>query len=447
MRLSDPDVETFCYQDGELMCESVLLREVVEQVGTPCYVYSADHITRRFSDFDGAFADVPHIICFAMKANSNLAILRLLSNLGSGIDVVSAGELYRAIQAGVPADRIVFAGVGKSVDEIIIAMKRGILMFNVESSQELDEINRVAESYGRKASVALRVNPDVDPETHPYIATGMKKSKFGIDIQTALDEYRRAAELPWIDVLGVHSHIGSQITTTGPFEDATERVLELVTRLRSEGIDIRYMNLGGGLGITYDRESPPTAFELAEKLNSSIRETGCTLLFEPGRNLVGNAGVLLSRVIYAKKTEAKQFYIADAAMNDLIRPSLYESYHEIRPLSEAVGSRPRSVADLVGPICESGDFLAKDRELPAFEPEDLFAVMSAGAYGFAMASNYNARPKPAEVLVRGNESHVIRKRETFQDLIQGEQVPEFLEPPKPVDAGMASGSSDGAGGG
>lgn len=437
-------METFCYKNGELMCESVLLREVAERVGTPCYVYSAEHITRQFMDFDKAFVNLPHIICFAMKANSNLAILRLLGNMGSGIDVVSAGELYRALQAGIPAERIVFAGVGKSVDEIIVAMKRGILMFNVESSQELDEINRVAEGFGRKAPVALRVNPEVDPKTHPYISTGMKKSKFGIDIQTALDEYRRAAEFPWIEVLGVHSHIGSQITTTGPFEDATERVLDLVSQLRSAGINIRYINLGGGLGITYDQESPPTAFELAEKIGPFIRETGCTLLFEPGRSLVGNAGILLGRVIYGKKTPAKQFYIVDVAMNDLIRPSLYESFHEIRSVLEAVASRPRSVADLVGPICESGDFIAKDRELPAFESGDLFAVMSAGAYGFAMASNYNARPKPAEVLVHGKEYHVIRKRETFQDLIRGETVPEFLEQERFPGTKVVSEFDDGA---
>ncbi len=435
----------FAYKNGELACEDVLLRDIVERVGTPCYVYSAGHLTRQFLAFDEAFSDLPHLICFAMKANSNQAVLRLLGNLGGGIDVVSGGELYRALEAGIPADRIVFAGVGKTVEEIIMAMKRGILMFNVESSEELDEINRVAESFERKAPVALRVNPDVDPKTHPYISTGLKMSKFGIDINAAADVYHRAAEMPWIEVVGVHSHIGSQITTTGPFEDAAGKVADLAGRLREQGIEIRYVNLGGGLGITYREEAPPTPFDLAGSIVPLIRPTGCTLIFEPGRNLVGNGGVLLSEVLYTKQTAAKRFYVADAAMNDLIRPSLYESYHEIRPLSEAVNSRERSVADVVGPICESGDFLARDRDLPAFEPGDLFAVMSAGAYGFVMASNYNARRRAAEVLVNGGEFSVVRRRETYQDLIRGETVPEFLLEAKSVDAGLKSGSSDGAG--
>jgi diaminopimelate decarboxylase len=434
----------FGYKAGELACEGVSLREVAEGVGTPCYVYSADHITRRFREFDEAFSGFPHLVCFAMKANSNLAVLRLLSNLGSGVDVVSAGELYRAVEAGVPADRIVFAGVGKTVDEIIMAMKRGILMFNVESAGELDEINRVAESFGRKAPVALRVNPDVDPQTHPYISTGMKKSKFGIDISGAVDEYRRAAAMPWIEVVGIHSHIGSQITATGPFEAAAGKVADLVGRLRGEGIDVRYINLGGGLGISYENETPPTPHDLAQSILPAIKESGCTLLFEPGRNLVGNAGALISSVIYAKTTPAKTFYVADAAMNDLIRPSLYGSHHEIRPLSEVVASRARSVADVVGPICESGDFLAEARDLPAFEPGDRFAVMSAGAYGFVMASNYNARPKVPEVLVHGSEFTVIRRRETFQDLIRGETIPDFLDAPRPADAGWAAEARDGA---
>ncbi|MFQ5691941.1 MAG: diaminopimelate decarboxylase, partial [Nitrospinota bacterium] len=409
-------MDVFTYQNGELACEDVPLREVAERVGTPCYVYSAAHVTRQFRAFDEAFSDLPHLICFAAKANGNLAILRLLGDLGSGVDIVSGGELFRALRAGIPADRIVFAGVGKTVDEIIMAMKRGVLMFNVESAGELEEIHRVAESFERKAPVALRVNPDVDPETHPYISTGLKKSKFGIDMAAALVEYRRAAEMPWIEVVGVHAHIGSQITSTGPFEDAAGKVVELVERLRGEGIDIRYINLGGGLGITYRDETPPAPSDVARTLIPLIRPTGCTLLFESGRNLVGNAGVLLSRVLYTKQTPLKRFYVVDAAMNDLIRPSLYESYHEIRPVSEDVLSRERGVADVVGGICESGDFLAQDRELPALAPEDLLAVMSAGAYGFTMASNYNARPRAAEVLVHGREFGVVRRRETYPDL-------------------------------
>ncbi|MBI2880120.1 MAG: diaminopimelate decarboxylase [Candidatus Tectomicrobia bacterium] len=438
-------MDVFTYKNGELACEDVPLRDIVEQVGTPCYVYSSEHLTRQFRAFDEAFSGLPHLVCFAMKANSNLAVLRLFGTLGGGIDVVSGGEIYRAVRAGIPADRIVFAGVGKTVDEIIMAMKRSILMFNVESPGELDEINRVAESFERKAPVALRVNPDVDPKTHPYISTGLKKSKFGIDIHAAVDEYRRAAELPWIEVVGVHCHIGSQITTTGPFADAAGKVAALVGRLREEGLRVRYVNLGGGLGITYRDEAPPAPSDMARAVVPLIRETGCILLFEPGRSLVGNGGVLLSEVLYKKQTPAKRFYVVDAAMNDLIRPSLYESYHEIRPLSESVKSRERGVADVVGGICESGDFLAKDRELPAFEPGDLFAVMSAGAYGFAMSSNYNARPRAAEVLVRGSEFSVVRRRETYQDLVRGETIPEFLQEAGSVDARLGRGSRDGAG--
>ncbi|MFQ5913181.1 MAG: diaminopimelate decarboxylase [Nitrospinota bacterium] len=437
-------MDVFTYKDGELACEEVLLRDVVERVGTPCYVYSAAHLTHQFRTFDEAFSDLAHLIFFSMKANGNLAVLRLLGRLGGGVDIVSGGELFRAMKAGVPADRIVFAGVGKTADEIVMAMKRGVLMFNVESSEEMDEINRVAESFERRAPVALRVNPDVDPKTHPYISTGMKKSKFGVDFAAAVEEYRRAADMPWIEVVGVHCHIGSQITTAGPFEDAARKVVDLVERLRNEGIDIRYINLGGGLGITYRDESPPTPFELARSIVPLIRRTGCTLLFEPGRHLVGNGGVLLSRMIYFKQTAAKRFYIVDAAMNDLLRPSLYESYHEIQPLSEAVASRDSTVADVVGGICESGDFLARDRKLPAFEPGDLFAVMSAGAYGFAMASNYNARPRAAEVLVHGSRFSVVRRRETYLDLIRGESIPDFLQEAEPVDAELRSGSSDGA---
>jgi diaminopimelate decarboxylase len=438
-------VEAFTYKNGELACEEVPVRLIAERVGTPCYVYSSTHITQQFLTFDEAFSDLPHLVCYAMKANSNLAVLRLLSNLGSGVDVVSGGELFRAVQAGIPPERIVFAGVGKTVDEIIYAMKQGILMFNVESAEELDEINRVAESFEKKAPVALRVNPDVDPKTHPYISTGMKKSKFGIDMETALEQYQRSADLPWIEVVGIHSHIGSQITSTGPFEDAAGRVADLVERLRAQGSEIRYINLGGGLGITYQDEKPPSPADLAAAIVPAIRATGCTLLFEPGRNLVGNGGVLLSQVLYTKQTPAKRFYIVDAAMNDLIRPSLYESYHEIRPVAETVQSRERSMADVVGGICESGDFLAKDRELPAYEPGDLFAVMSAGAYGFAMASNYNARPRPAEVLVRGSQFSVIRRRETYHNLIQGETIPDFLSGGGQVNTGLKVEAADGAG--
>ena len=419
-------MEDFEYRDGELFCEEVPLREIAEGVGTPCYVYSSSSLTRQFRAFDEAFRDLPHLICFAMKANENLAVLKLFANLGGGVDIVSGGELFRALEAGVPPERIVFAGVGKSTEEIIMALKRGILMFNVESPEELDEINHVAKNFGRKAPVALRVNPDVDPETHPYISTGLRKSKFGMDISIALEEYRRATGMEFVEVLGLHSHIGSQITSIGPFADAVDKTLALVGRLREVGVTIRYLNLGGGLGIAYQSETPPGPAELAETLVPRLRQMDLTLLLEPGRHLVGNAGVLLSKVLYRKETPVKRFIVADAAMNDLLRPSLYEAYHEVRPLS-ATSPRPAlQKADLVGPICESGDFLALDRDLPDLKAGDLFAVMSAGAYGFSMSSNYNARPRVPEVLVKGGEHFVVRKRETYHDLIRGEKIPPFL---------------------
>jgi len=415
----------FEYQNGELYCEGVPVSSVAAKVGTPFYLYSAATLGHHFQVFDEAFHGFPHLVCFAVKANANLAILRLLARQGAGADIVSGGELYRALAAGVDPGKIVYSGVGKRPEEIRAALAAGILMFNVESAQELEEINRIAGRLRKKARVGLRINPDIDPRTHPYISTGLKKNKFGIDIEGALEDYRRAQGLPHLEVIGVACHIGSQITEVSPFVEALERLRALVTCLKGMGIPIRYLDLGGGLGICYDQEEPPHPHEYGAKILEGLKRLDCTLILEPGRVLVGNAGILVTKVLYTKESDAKHFIIVDAGMNDLARPSLYGSFHGIRPVVEA--SRARVNASLVGPICESGDFLAKDREMPALQPGELVAVMSAGAYGFSMSSNYNARTRVPEILVQNQEFYVIRKRETYRQLIWGESIPEFLK--------------------
>lgn len=419
-------MNSFEYQQGELYCERVPVSRIAKELGTPCYIYSHETLIRHFHAYDSAFKDIPHVIAFAMKANSNLAILRLMAREGSGVDIVSGGELFRAMKAGVPASKIVFAGVGKSPDEIRDALKANILMFNVESAAEIRAINDVAASVGMKARIALRINPDVDPKTHPYISTGMKKSKFGIAADRALEEYKIASSMSHIDVVGVHAHIGSQLTDVTPFVDSLRKVVALIDTLKSHDINIRYLNIGGGLGITYSDEKPPLPQDLAHAISPLVKGLGLTLIMEPGRVIVGNAGILVTKALYEKAGETKHFVIVDAAMNDLIRPSLYGAYHEIRPVNEAAAHRPKQMVDIVGPVCESGDFLAKDRSLPNIQPDDLLAVMSAGAYGFVMASNYNSRPRVPEVLVKGGEFHVIRDRETYDDLVKGEMIPSFL---------------------
>jgi len=419
-------MHNFEYRQGELYCEQVPVSRIVKELGTPCYIYSHATLVRHFQVYDRAFAAIPHIIAFAMKANSNLAILRLMAKEGSGVDIVSGGELFRALKAGVPPSKIVFAGVGKSAEEIRDALKADILMFNVESSGELQALNEVAASVGKKARVALRINPDIDPKTHPYISTGLKKSKFGIAADRALDEFKLASSLSHIDVVGVHKHIGSQLTEVAPFVEALKKILKLVEALRGQGVNIRYINIGGGLGITYSDETPPLPQDLADAISPMVRDLNVTLIMEPGRVIVGNAGILVTKVLYMKEGEAKKFVIVDAGMNDLIRPSLYGAYHEIRPLSEAVLQRGKHQVDVVGPVCESGDFLAKDRSLPDVRPGEVLAVMSAGAYGFVMSSNYNSRPRVPEALVKDGEIHVIRARESYSDLVKGEQIPAFL---------------------
>jgi len=416
----------FQYRNGELYCEDVPLSRIAKEVGTPCYVYSHHTLVRHFRVYDGAFKNIPHIVAFAMKANSNLAVLRLMAKEGSGVDIVSGGELFRAMKAGVPASKIVFAGVGKKPEEIREALKADILMFNVESSAELQAINEVATSMGVKARVALRINPDIDPKTHPYISTGLKKSKFGIAADRAIEEFKNAAAFSSIKVVGLHAHIGSQLTQVTPFVESLKKVLTMVQTLAEQGIPLRYVNIGGGLGITYSDETPPEPKDLAEAISPLVRDLKCVLIMEPGRVIVGNAGVMLTKVLYAKDGEAKRFLIVDAAMNDLIRPSLYDAYHDIRPVYEKVTHGEKKTVDVVGPVCESGDFLAKDRVMPAMGAGELMAVMSAGAYGFVMSSNYNSRPRVPEVLVHEGQYHVIRSRESYDDLIRGEEVPEFL---------------------
>jgi diaminopimelate decarboxylase len=407
------------------MCEEVPIERIAEQVGTPFYLYSHATLTHHFRVFDQAFTGVPHLVCFAMKANSNMALLKLFADLGGGADVVSGGELYRALKAGIAPRRIVFAGVGKTREEMDYALKSDILMFNVESSQELRLLNEVAGAMGTMARVAIRINPDVDPKTHPYISTGLKKSKFGIDISVALEEYRVAEELPHIQVIGVHQHIGSQITEVTPFVDGLVKVAELIAKLRERGFTIDYLDVGGGLGITYKDENPPVPRVFAEALIAVVKDLGCTIILEPGRVIVGNAGVLVTRVLYTKHTPAKHFTVVDAGMNDLIRPSLYGSYHSILPASRKDG-RETVVGDVVGPVCESGHFLAKDRSLPVADPGELLVVMSAGAYGYTMSSNYNSRPRPPEIMVKGDRYFTLRERESYEDLIRGERIPPDL---------------------
>lgn len=415
----------FQYKNNVLHCEEVPVKDIAEAVGTPFYLYSHATLNQHFQAFDGAFEGIPHVTCFSMKSNSNLAILRLFARQGGGVDIVSGGELYRAVKAGVDPRKIVYSGVGKREEDLGYAMRTGILMFNAESSQEILRLNEVAGRVGKRPRVAIRVNPDVDPRTHPYISTGLKENKFGIDIRKAPEEYTRAAAMKHIEVSGVSCHIGSQLTQLDPFVDTLNRLKGLIRSLDETGIRTEYLDLGGGLGITYDQEAPPHPREYAGAIGEGLRGMDLTLILEPGRVIMGNAGILVTRVIYTKATDEKRFIIVDAAMNDLIRPALYGSFHGIQPVQMADRGKVR--ADIVGPICETGDYLARDREVEAFEPGDLMAVMSAGAYGFSMSSNYNSRPRVAEVMVKGGQFYVIRARESYEDLVRGENIPDFLQ--------------------
>jgi diaminopimelate decarboxylase len=410
----------FKYLDGMLHCEDVPVQRIAEEVGTPLYVYSRRTLREHYRRLDEAFSGLEHLICYSIKANSNLAVLSSLAEQGAGADIVSGGELFRALKVGVPAQKIVYAGIGKTEDEMAYALRSNILMFNVESTTELSVLDRVAGELGTKARIALRVNPDVDADTHPYIATGLRQAKFGIDIEEAQSVYERASSLPNVEVVGMHQHIGSQITRVEPFQESLSIVGDLVKRLQASGMDIRYINIGGGFGIPYRQEEVPYPRDYAQALGPVLKESGCTVILEIGRMIVGNAGILATRVLYRKHTGEKGFLVVDAAMNDLIRPSLYGSYHEIIPAVKA--EREVETVDVVGPVCESGDFLARERALPRAEPGELLAVMSAGAYAFAMSSNYNSRRRAAEVMVDGNRFVVIRERETYDDLVRGERA-------------------------
>ncbi len=421
----DIRLHDFYYKSGELYCEKVLVRDIAASVGTPVYIYSYKTITEHYTKLVSAFRSLDPLICYSIKANSNLAILKALVSKGAGLDIVSSGELFRALRVGCDPKKIVYAGVGKSRQEIEAAIRAGILLFNVESVPELDEIHRVAERLNKKVQVSLRVNPGIDPHTHAYIATGKAESKFGMDMDRAHALFIKKDRYPWISICGIHVHIGSQIVEGDPFVKAFRKVLIFITQLENEGHPIKFLNLGGGLGIIYSDEKPQTAEAYAKQLIPLFKGKKLRLIFEPGRFIVGNGGVLVTRVLYVKQTNVKNFAIIDAGMNDLIRPTLYDSHHEIWPLKK-VSKPKRTVYDVVGPVCESGDFLAKDRYVQELKAGDELAFLSAGAYGFSMSSNYNSRPRAAEVMVKGNKFFVIRKREVNADLIRGEKIPFFL---------------------
>jgi len=415
----------FLYRNNELYCEDVPIRTIAEKVGTPFYLYSHATLKRHFLIFNEAFEGIERLVCFSAKANTNLAVLKLFESLGGGLDIVSGGELYRGLKAGFSPDKIVYSGVGKRVDEIDYALDTGILMFNVESLEELELIDKRAGLLKTKAPVSIRVNPDVDPKTHPYISTGLKKNKFGIDTETAIQAYRFASKLENIDVIGIDCHIGSQITEAKPFMEALESLNALIDELKNMGIEIRYIDMGGGLGITYNDESPPHPREYARAIVAALKGSHFKLILEPGRVIVGNAGILVTRVLFRKSGKVKEFVIADAGMNDLMRPTLYDAFHAIEPV---VATENKTItADVVGPICETGDFLALDRKIPDVKKGDLLVVMSAGAYGFTMSSNYCSRPKAAEVMVKDNRFHVVKARQNYEDLVDGESIPPFFD--------------------
>ncbi|WP_422041147.1 diaminopimelate decarboxylase [Roseibium sp.] len=419
----------FDYKNGALHAEDVAIEEIARAVGTPFYCYSTATLTRHYQVFASAFDDIPSLVCYAMKANSNQAVLKTLGQLGAGMDVVSEGELRRARAADVPASKIVFSGVGKTEAEQAYALQEDILCFNVESEPELQQLSRVASEMGRVARVSMRINPDVDAKTHAKIATGKAENKFGIPWQRAREVYAHAAKLPGIEVTGIDMHIGSQITELGPFDDAFARLGELISDLRGQGHKIDHVDLGGGLGIPYvsDNDPPPHPDAYAQVVKKHVRELDCTVMFEPGRLIAGNAGILVTRVIYVKDGADKTFVIVDGAMNDLIRPTLYEAHHEVRPMKEDRGDLDRIRADIVGPVCETGDFLAQDRDMAKVEAGDILAIYSAGAYGAVQSSTYNSRLLIPEVLVNADQFAVVRPRPSYDELLGLDQMPDWLK--------------------
>ena len=410
----------FHYQNGELFAEDVSLRDIAQHYGSPCYVYSRAYLEQRFTEYSDALQGQDHLVCYAVKANSNIAVLNVLARLGAGFDIVSVGEMERVLAAGGQADRVVFSGVGKTAEEMRRALEVGIYCFNVESEAELERLNEVAGEFGSKAPVSIRVNPDVDANTHPYISTGLRDNKFGIDIARAPAVYARAASLEHLDVKGVDCHIGSQLTDTSPFLDTVDRLLALLDELAAQGIQIKHLDLGGGLGVRYRDEVPPSTADYIAAIRQRLGDRAVKLMFEPGRSIAANAGVLLTKVEFLKLNPHKNFAIIDAAMNDMLRPSLYQAWMDLLPVSPRSDGEAR-LYDVVGPVCETGDFLAKDREL-RIESGDLLALASSGAYGFTMSSNYNSRGRAAEVMVDGDQHYLIRARETVADLMRGEAV-------------------------
>lgn len=415
----------FKFRNGELYCEDVKVATIAKKVGTPFYLYSHHTLVDHLTKIQRAFATVNPLICFAMKSNSNLAVLKTMAEHGAGFDVVSMGELKKALKIGADPKKIVFASVGKTEEEIRFAIETGILFFNVESIPELEEINRIAKKMEKKMQAALRINPDVQATTHDHIATGTLKNKFGIDLMSTHKILKTRKKYSHININGLHIHIGSQIVTSSPFVNAIKRVIEFLAALRKEGIAIQYLDIGGGLGIIYKDEKPQTAQDFADAILPFLSQTDLKIVMEPGRFIVGNAGILVTKVLYLKDNGFKKFVIVDAGMNDLIRPSLYNAYHEIVPVKETAARRFK--VDVVGPICESGDFFAKDREIPHVDKGDLLAVMSAGAYGYVMSSNYNIRPRVPEVIVKGKQFAVTKERESYEDLMRGESIPNFLK--------------------
>jgi len=413
-------MDYFNYRDNELFAEDIAVQDIVKKYGSPCYIYSRATLERHWHAFDKAFQDHSHLICYAVKANSNIGLLNLLARLGSGFDIVSIGELERVIAAGGDPKKVVFSGIGKREDEILAALKIGIRCFNIEVRDELDRINHLAKLLGVIAPVSFRVNPNVDAKTHPYISTGLKENKFGIDIDQALTEYRRAATMPNINIIGIDCHIGSQLTETGPFLDALDKLLELVSALKADNINLHHLDLGGGLGIRYNTEMPPKPADYIELILERLGATDFEILLEPGRAIVGNAGILVTQIEYLKPTPHKNFAIVDAAMNDLMRPSLYSAWQEIIPIVKN-SNAPEKLWDIVGPVCETGDFLGKERMLKLAQG-DLLAIRSSGAYGFSMSSNYNSRPRAPELMVDGNQVHLIRDRESLVDLWSSEHL-------------------------
>lgn len=415
----------FKYRKGELYCENVPIKEIVRAVGTPLYVYSYRTFERHFQVFDKAFRKIPHLVCYSCKANANGSLLRTINKLGGGADIVSGGELYKALRAGIPHNKIVFSGVGKTEEELRAAIKADILMINIESEGELAMLKKLSKNMKRKVPVSIRVNPEIDPKTHPYITTGLKKNKFGVLWAAARRLYHEIAKEEYLVPAGMSSHIGSQILELTPFMEAVRSLKSMIQELRGDGISLAMIDIGGGLGITYKDELPPSPEEYAKVIEKELKGMGLRLVLEPGRVLVGNSGIFVTKVLYVKKVPQKTFYVVDGAMNDLVRPSLYNAYHEIKPVEEKKDGTIK--ADVVGPICESGDFLAKDREIAQLFQGDLLAIFGAGAYGYSMSSNYNARRRAPEVLVKDGEFFIVKKRETFGDLVKGESTPPFLE--------------------